>query len=248
MVSTNMTPFFSIAFASGVVIHLLYFRKEEHHLYPQRYVQEYAMLPFGIDTFLLCRVPCTASEATYDALHPKPLFQVIAELHVQHSHFVRTGPSDLSITHPDAVNVVHGLGSPCTKNAFYDLAAPFCSLHSYLTVPFGGVRVTDVIKLFNFYSFDVMGGLAFGESFAMLDMANMADNHWAIRILLNSLVPMEYFVPIWLFRLMMAIPGLAKDVHRFMDFSEAKIRSRMKVSIALGFSARALFRSSATGD
>lgn len=58
-------------------------------------------------------------------------FRQIKRLHEQYGTFVRIGPNNLSISHPKAVRAVYGLGSKCTKAAWYDLTKPMVSLQTY---------------------------------------------------------------------------------------------------------------------
>jgi hypothetical protein len=44
---------------------------------------------------------------------------VLLDLHNKYGEFVRVGSSDLSITHPEAVNIIYGHGSKCMKGAWY---------------------------------------------------------------------------------------------------------------------------------
>ncbi|RAK97897.1 cytochrome P450 [Aspergillus ibericus CBS 121593] len=60
----------------------------------------------------------------------RPLYRVLEDLHNTYGPFVRIGPSELSVTNPEAVNIVYGFRSVCTKSPFYDLGAPVQSLHS----------------------------------------------------------------------------------------------------------------------
>ena len=54
----------------------------------------------------------------------------LLNLHRRYGDFVRIGSSDLSITHPAAINAIYGRNSPCTKAAWYDLTHPMTSLQS----------------------------------------------------------------------------------------------------------------------
>lgn len=57
-------------------------------------------------------------------------FRQFQKLHNKHGHFVRVGPSDLSISHPKAVNIINGSGSKCTKGFWYDITVPTVSLQT----------------------------------------------------------------------------------------------------------------------
>lgn len=84
-----------------------------------------------------------------------------------------------------------------------------------------GVNVSDI---FNWYSFDVMGDLAFGRSFGCLEGG---ETHWAIQLLNEGMKPAGLALPGWLFRVIIAIPGAAKDYWRFIDFCSEQLRKRM---------------------
>jgi hypothetical protein len=49
--------------------------------------------------------------------------------HIQYGDFVRIGPSELSIVHPDAVEAIMGARSTCTKGPWYDGGNPLVSMH-----------------------------------------------------------------------------------------------------------------------
>ncbi|MCJ1402819.1 hypothetical protein MMC11_006040 [Xylographa trunciseda] len=55
---------------------------------------------------------------------------MIDGLREKYGDFVRTGPNELTVFHPDAVAAVHGPGSNCTKSAWYDHQLPLLSLGS----------------------------------------------------------------------------------------------------------------------
>jgi hypothetical protein len=54
----------------------------------------------------------------------------LAALHKKHGRFVRIGPNDISVTHPDGAQVISGLQSKCTKGSWYDGDYPLQSLHT----------------------------------------------------------------------------------------------------------------------
>lgn len=82
-------------------------------------------------------------------------------------------------------------------------------------------------KWFNLYSVDVVGDLAFGTSFKMLEMS---EEHWAIKLLSQGLDPLSFLFPMWFFRFMAAIPGLMSDWFRFIDYCAQRLEERMRVS------------------
>lgn len=162
-----------IAVMTGMVSHIVYFSRGEHHLYGARYVFIFAITfatavialhqrrdpqdrPFtqvsSVALFYLAGL--YASLIIYRSLFhplnkfPGPFgarissfwlsarvkdgdaFRQIHKLHDKYGDFVRVGSSDLSITHPKAVNAIYGLGSKCTKAAWYDLTLPMMSLQT----------------------------------------------------------------------------------------------------------------------
>jgi len=52
------------------------------------------------------------------------------ELHRKYGRFVRIGPNDISVTHPDGVQVVSGLHSKCSKAPWYSQDMPLTSMHT----------------------------------------------------------------------------------------------------------------------
>lgn len=79
-------------------------------------------------------------------------------------------------------------------------------------------------------SFDVMGDLAFGESFHMLEKG---EKHFAIPMLEAGMESMN-MIPLtpWLFYIVAAIPFLSAEYHKFIAWSgeQAERRKAMKVS------------------
>lgn len=81
-------------------------------------------------------------------------------------------------------------------------------------------RPLDVTELFKLYSFDVMGDLAFGRSFKMLETNR---EHDAIKLLNSGLFALGFKLPMWFFRLMIGIPGAAKDWWGFMGYCTSQL-------------------------
>ena len=281
------------AVTTGILSHICYFNRGEHHFHGVRYIQIFvatfattviALFQLGepIDSALAHVAPLVfyylaglfTSLLIYRLfLHPLnkfpgPLgarfsnlwfssqlkdsdgFRKIQKLHEHYGDFVRIGSSDLSITHPTAINVIYGPNSKCTKSAWYDINRPRISLQtirvkalhherrrewsgafsdkslrgyeeriwkytSKLIVQieaFDGQPI-NVSKWFNLYTFDIMGDLAFGESFQMLEAGK---DHWAIKLLNGGVEPFKWLFPTWFFRLLTAIPGATRDYWNFI--------------------------------
>ncbi|KAF7513029.1 hypothetical protein GJ744_011295 [Endocarpon pusillum] len=92
---------------------------------------------------------------------------------------------------------------------------------------FGGQPV-NVTTWFNLYSFDVMGDLAFGSSFNMLETRS---EHWAIKLLNEGVEPLSFMFPTWFFRMLVNIPGLATDWWRFIGYCWQKLDERMSTKV-----------------
>ncbi|KAI0427617.1 cytochrome P450 [Xylaria sp. FL1042] len=86
-------------------------------------------------------------------------------------------------------------------------------------------NLIDMTKWFNYYSYDVMGELAFGRSF---DMLGMNREHEAIKLYTSGTVLLGLKFPMWLFRLMIGIPGAAKAWWAFKDYCTAQLNNRMQ--------------------
>ena len=81
-------------------------------------------------------------------------------------------------------------------------------------------------KWFNLYSFDVMGDLAFGRSFKMLESG---ERHWALQLLSEGMDPVGFNFPTWFFRLLVSVPGLAAGYYKFIHFCSQQLDDRMKI-------------------
>ena len=64
----------------------------------------------------------------------------------------------------------------------------------------------NMSKWFNLYSFDVMGRLAFGKDYGMLDSG---ERHWALDLLAEGMEAAPARLPSWAFRMLIAIPFAA---------------------------------------
>ncbi|KAF4226423.1 hypothetical protein CNMCM6805_004602 [Aspergillus fumigatiaffinis] len=90
----------------------------------------------------------------------------------------------------------------------------------------------DVSKWFTYYSYDIMGDLAFAQSFDMLDARK---NHWAVDVLMKGLTGYRLLWPSWFFRLLATMPslGLSKDWHRFIEFSTGTLVKRLNDEVKI---------------
>jgi cytochrome P450 len=79
---------------------------------------------------------------------------------------------------------------------------------------------------FNLYSFDVMGDLAFGKSYNMLESG---EKHWSLKLLGEGMDPLGFNFPIWFFRLLTAIPGATAGFFKFINYCCQQLDERMKI-------------------
>ncbi|RVX73375.1 hypothetical protein B0A52_03017 [Exophiala mesophila] len=88
-------------------------------------------------------------------------------------------------------------------------------------------QAINAAQWFNYYSFDVMGDLAFGKSF---DMLENGQKHWAIQLLNNGQRGIGIFGPVpWLFVIVSQIPFLTKEFQKFIKFCEDMMDQRSKM-------------------
>ena len=81
----------------------------------------------------------------------------------------------------------------------------------------------EMNKWFNLYSFDVMGQLAFGKDYGMLDTG---ERHWALDLITKMMESAPPRLPAWCFRMLIAIPGTAKDLFKFLKFCKDELEWR----------------------
>lgn len=84
----------------------------------------------------------------------------------------------------------------------------------------------NMTKWFNFYSFDVMGDFAFGESYKMLESG---EKHWSLQLLSEGMNPVGFNFPTYFFRVLIAIPGTVAGYHKFASYCLEQLDERMKI-------------------
>ncbi|KAJ5737963.1 cytochrome P450 [Penicillium malachiteum] len=93
-------------------------------------------------------------------------------------------------------------------------------------IDMAGNEPLDISKLFNIFTFDVMGDLAFGASFGMLETSK---EHGAITLFHKAFAPVGFMLPVWLFRFMTGVPGLAKDWWGFITYCTEQVEKRIQM-------------------
>ncbi|KAK1058047.1 hypothetical protein LTR33_013493 [Friedmanniomyces endolithicus] len=183
-------------------------------------------------------------------------------MHKQYGPIVRIGSGDLSIIHPECIDLAYGPDAKAMKSSFYDQELPLRSMQTMRSKLEHGQRrkiwapafsdkalrayktkidsyndkyvrrVTESIgtpvnasNWFNLYSFDVMGSLAFGKDYHMLESGERPP---ALELLKDGLGVLAFYFPTWAFRLLLAIPGLAGAFHAFVKFCVDELDWRVK--------------------
>lgn len=88
---------------------------------------------------------------------------------------------------------------------------------------YGGCPV-NAAKWFAYYSYDVMGDLAFNKDFGML---KSGEQHFAIELLDEAMGVQGLKLPTWIFRMLIAIPGLTKQYWRFIQYCDSQLDAKM---------------------
>lgn len=88
-------------------------------------------------------------------------------------------------------------------------------------------RPLDASKWFNYYSFDVMGDLAFGKSFKMLTTGK---EHFFLQLLHQGQSAAGVFTPIpWATVLLKQVPFALRTLHKFLAWCGRQVEERQKV-------------------
>ncbi|OAG39457.1 hypothetical protein AYO21_06285 [Fonsecaea monophora] len=193
-------------------------------------------------------------------------YKHLTRMHEKYGTFVRTGPNEISTIHPDAVEVLYGASSKCTKTAWYEGNSELTSMHSTRSRQYHDLRrkawargftqnslreyeprverytqslveqirafsgqPVNAAQWFNYYSFDVMGDLAYAKDF---DMLKSGQKHWAIEILNAGQRGIGIFGPVpWLFLILEKFPPITKEFRKFIKFCEDMMEERMKMKV-----------------
>lgn len=91
-------------------------------------------------------------------------------------------------------------------------------------------KPVNATRLINHYAFDVMGEVAFGSHF---DMLNTSKSHEAVEMLNESMGMLGFMCPIWLVRFAVAIPGLTRKWWIFVEYCFQQMEMCRLVSFVL---------------
>lgn len=194
-------------------------------------------------------------------------FEEVEKLHKVYGDYFRLGPRELSIADVDAVPVVHGALSKCTKGPWYSTGKhiegyslhtcrdkkehrerrkiwdrgfnakalkdyePRVMRHTTLLLDQLKERAGKTLRFsdwVNFYSFDVMGDIAFSRSFGMLEKGEEAE---VIKNLHGSMEGLGMFREIlWFSNILSRLPYFQKTLRNFMKWAADVLKDRKKVS------------------
>ncbi|CAD0109773.1 unnamed protein product, partial [Aureobasidium uvarum] len=87
-----------------------------------------------------------------------------------------------------------------------------------------GGQPVNAAKWFNYYSYDVMGDLAFDKDFGML---KTGEQHFAVQLLDDAMAVQGLKLPTWMFRMLIAIPGLTKKYWQFIQYCDEQLAAKM---------------------
>ncbi|KAE9968960.1 hypothetical protein BLS_005568 [Venturia inaequalis] len=85
-------------------------------------------------------------------------------------------------------------------------------------------RPVDVARWFHYFSYDIMGDLAFGKDFNML---SSGEEHFAVNLLNEGMQPMAMHFPPWFAQALTAIPGLATSYWKFAAYCSQQLDNRL---------------------
>ncbi|KAJ3522636.1 hypothetical protein NM208_g12776 [Fusarium decemcellulare] len=207
---------------------------------------------------------------TARAVRKMHLFEEIQNLHKQYGDFVRTGPSEISITNPKAMQILNSSNSPCAKGPWYNIIHPMVSLqtdrdkkshaqrrkawdkaftlrdYEHRVVQYTDQLLDRIAKTlgkplnitewFHFYTLDILGDLAFGQSFGML---KDGVKHYYMELCEQNMVLIGAFSHlVWLFPIFKSAPGINYAYIKFQKWLRAQVewRRRNKPAVSDVFS------------
>ncbi|KAJ5950555.1 Cytochrome P450 [Penicillium vulpinum] len=153
-------------------------------------------------------------------------FEMVADYHEQYGDFVRVGPAELSVKHPDAIAAIHSSKSSCIKSPWYDILQPHRSVFGTRDRAEHQRRRRVWDHAFRPAVGQIIGELAFAESFGTLVNEKP---HYMMQYLHDSNVSTGIMIRAsWLIMLFRSIPILNRGLQQFLDFSETAMEKRLK--------------------
>ncbi|KAF3386264.1 hypothetical protein F1880_001608 [Penicillium rolfsii] len=191
------------------------------------------------------------------------LYEETEKLHGIYGDYVRLGPTELSITDPNAVKALYSSQAKVSKGPWYTILEPRVSLQQernkqeharrrkawdqafsaralrdyeprvshYTSQLIDAIEKhlgssMDISRWFNYYSFDVMGDLSFGESFNMLVDGKDA---YILKQLHADMKGIGLFSHLtWLFPFVKRIPGLNREYLKLWTWVGERVNGRIR--------------------
>ena len=165
--------------------------------------------PDGITAILGSKSPCTRSAWT-DMGYP---LRSIFETRDRSEHDKRRRAWDRGFS----IKALDGYSFPITSH----------SLELERQIAASNGKPLDVSQWFNYFSFDVMGDLAFGQSF---DMLQSGEKHFLLPLLERGTKALGLIGSLpWLFTILTKVPGISADYWVFLRWCESQMLHRKKV-------------------
>ncbi|ORY04976.1 putative cytochrome P450 [Clohesyomyces aquaticus] len=89
-------------------------------------------------------------------------------------------------------------------------------------------KAVEVTELFRMYSFDVIGDLAFGQSF---DMLKSDEFSWVLGVVDEAMMPLGMMLPMWVYRLLTIVPMALNGWRRFIGFVYQRVDDRLNKKV-----------------
>ncbi|PMB65937.1 Tryprostatin B 6-hydroxylase [Beauveria bassiana] len=152
------------------------------------------------------------------------LYRELQQLHERYGDIVRLGPSTLSVTKLEAVQAIYGPKSKCRKGPWDFIAQTTQSLVKRIEASQG--QVFDAAQWFKFFSFEVMGWMAFGQAF---DLLATGKSTYFMNLLDESanILGTVAHLP-WLFLLMKMTPVLNAPLLTFRKWLHDQLEAQME--------------------
>ncbi|KAG5917360.1 hypothetical protein E4U42_007267 [Claviceps africana] len=235
--TTSASPLLATAFLLGVMLHIFFFNRGEWDLHTMQIIRRFAGLSVVLAVVLIAAplplddVPLGPSELSIiDA-------KAVAAIHSNSSPCGK-GPW-YNIEQPAiSVHMTRNRDDHTRRRKTWDKAFSTKALRDYEPRVTKYTRLLlrnveenqgipfEASKWFNFYSFDVMGDMAFGENF---DMLRTGQAHRFMKLIHKHLIMIGIFNHlIWMFPLFRAMPILNREDAAVQDWLIKQVSHRQK--------------------
>ncbi|KAJ0114720.1 hypothetical protein J7T55_004964 [Diaporthe amygdali] len=175
-------------------------------------------------------------------------YKELEKMQAKYGDFVRTGPREITVFRATAVSAIYGPASKLLKSTWFGQSGndpDKCSLHMPALAEYQprikaksdllkeriqdrAGQPIDITKWAMFYSFDVVGEVAFGKDFANLVTGI---EHSAIKPIHEHIRVFGVLSPLpWLMNILTCIPSASSIYTEIFSFCANEIRAKQKVS------------------